>query len=173
MTNPTPSPDVAELVATINRDDWPRKLLTSRNMSALARAYEALRVECDSVRAEYEAYHADTIAAFTAKNQAERDRDEAIREFERMNTALGLAIVAKDKAERDLAAVDAALARRPALDKPTRAANIEHACAENQRLTNALAALERIISGQARHFDGCECAVCIARAALQGAPDGE
>ncbi len=43
-------------------------------------------------------------------------------------------------ARADLAAIDATLARRPALDKPTRRENIEYACAENQRLADALTA---------------------------------
>ena len=45
----------------------------------------------------------------------------------------------RDAARAELAGIDATLAGRPALDKPTRRGNIEHACAENQRLADSLA----------------------------------
>lgn len=43
--------------------------------------------------------------------------------------------------QAELSAIDAAVARRPALAQSTRRANIEHLCAENQRLTDRVAAL--------------------------------
>ena len=58
---------------------------------------------------------------------------------------------AEAEAERlrgELAAVDAVLSRRPALDKPTRAENIEHACSTAGRKTDECHSLRQQLEAQ-------------------------
>lgn len=121
MTNPTPSPDVAELVKALihqefevdaslieiyDETDAVVELGTRDTIKALARAYEALRVEHnDALKRDHAA-----ITTWKARaDQAERDLDKLASDLKHCELDKEAERAFRQKAERDLAAARAAL----------------------------------------------------------------
>lgn len=60
-------------------------------------------------------------------------------------------------AERELAGIDEILARRPALDKPTRRENIEHAIVTAKRSSDLQVNVQRLVGVAKECLDSCDC----------------
>lgn len=102
----------------------------------------------------------DYAASLRARAEAaERERDALSQpccgKFEDCTDArcLPLAIHQRDAARAELAGIDAAMARRPALDKPTRRENVEHAIATAAKADERRTALGRMVSLYESEYD--------------------
>ena len=59
-----------------------------------------------------------------------------------------------EELEAELASIDAVMARRPALDKPTRRENVEHAITTAKNATDRVAELEKTVAKLPKTADG-------------------